>query len=113
MNYVLYHGARYYGSTCFSNKYSMGSANADYYITSIAIHMLNAKAGNEPGYNLERYKFSGTKKEYYKKAKKLYDDANAHYKEYSANEMWNKDKVTITPSSQQTWTYDKKIIIIV
>lgn len=108
MNYVLYHGARYYGSTCFSNKYSMGSANADYYITSIAIHMLNAKAGNEPGYNLERYKFSGTKKEYYKKAKKLYDDANAHYKEYSANEMWNKDKVTITPSSQQTWTYDKK-----
>ena len=66
MNYVLYHGARYYGSTCFSNKYSMGSANADYYITSIAIHMLNAKAGNEPGYNLERYKFSGTKKEYYK-----------------------------------------------
>ncbi len=108
MNYVLYHGARYYGSTCFSNKYSMGSANADYYITSIAIHMLNAKAGNEPGYNLERYKFSGTKKEYYKRAKKLYDDANAHYKEYSANEMWNKDKVTITPSSQQTWTYDKK-----
>lgn len=52
--------------------------------------------------------FRVQKKEYYKKAKKLYDDANAHYKEYSANEMWNKDKVTITPSSQQTWTYDKK-----
>ena len=69
MNYVLYHGARYYGSTCFSNKYSMGSANADYYITSIAIHMLNAKAGNEPGYNLERYKFSGTKKNIIRKQK--------------------------------------------
>ena len=108
MNYVLYHGARYYGNTCYTSKYSTGNASGDYYVTCMAVHMLNAAAKNEPGYNLWDFKFSGSAKTYYNLAKKLYDDANKNYNDYSADDMWKKDAVSISPASQQSWKWDNK-----
>ena len=108
MNYVLYHGARYYGEKCYSSKYSTGYSNSDYYVTCMAVHMLNAKAGFEPGYNLWDFKFSGTEATYYKRAKKLYDDANKYYADYSTNKMWKNDTITINPTTQNAWKYDSK-----
>lgn len=108
MNYVLYHGARYYGNTCYTSKYSTGNASGDYYVTCMAVHMLNAAAKNEPGYNLWDFKFSGSAKTYYNLSKKLYDDANKNYNDYSADDMWKKDAVSISPAPQQSWKWDNK-----
>lgn len=45
ITYCLVNGARKLGGTCHNDKYSAGSANADYFITSAAIHVLNGEVG--------------------------------------------------------------------
>lgn len=43
ITFCLVNGARTLGGKCHTNKYSSGSASADYFITSAAIHVLNGE----------------------------------------------------------------------
>ncbi|MCM1158964.1 MAG: SpaA isopeptide-forming pilin-related protein [Clostridium sp.] len=43
ITFCLVNGARSLGGTCHTSKYSSGSASADYFITSAAIHVLNGE----------------------------------------------------------------------
>lgn len=43
ITFCLVNGARKLGGTCHTSKYSSGSASADYFITSAAIHVLNGE----------------------------------------------------------------------
>jgi len=44
ITFCLVNGARKLGGTCHTSKYSAGSASADYFVTSAAIHVLNGEA---------------------------------------------------------------------
>lgn len=43
ITYCLVNGARTLGGKCHTNKYSAGSATADYFVTSAAIHVINGE----------------------------------------------------------------------
>lgn len=109
LNYVLYHGARYYGYRCFTEKYQGNNANEDYYITSMAVHMLNAWAGNEPGYiftnaMVERMSTDGQR--LYWKVFSLVNDAMSDGSTYWNEAMWSNNTVTLAPATTSTWTYN-------
>ena len=111
LNYVLYHGARYYGYRCFTEKYQGYNANEDYYITSMAVHMLNAWAGNEPGYiftNAMVERMSPDGQRLYWKVFDLVNDAMANANYYYNEAMWSNNQVTLNTYNLDEWTYDKK-----
>ena len=106
MNYVLYHGARYYGSCCYNSAYSVGNTNKDYYITSMAVHMLNAWAGYENGYIFPENTINGMSaegREIYYKATALANDANKYYKSYTSEKIFNRDFPTLSDSGSDGW----------
>ena len=106
MNYVLYHGARYYGSCCYNSAYSVGNTNKDYYITSMAVHMLNAWAGYENGYIFPENTINGMSaegREIYYKATALANDANKYYKSYTSEKIFNRDFPTLSVSGSDGW----------
>lgn len=43
ITFCMVNGARKLGETCHTSKYSAGSASADYFVTSAAIHILNGE----------------------------------------------------------------------
>lgn len=45
ITYCLINGARTLGDTCHNSSFSAGSASADYFITSAAIHVVNGEVG--------------------------------------------------------------------
>lgn len=45
VTYCLVNGARKLGGTCHNSSYSAGSAAADYFVTSAAIHVVNGEVG--------------------------------------------------------------------
>ena len=109
LNYVLYHGARYYGYRCFTEKYQGYNANEDYYITSMAVHMLNAWAGNEPGYvftDAMVNKMSADGQRLYWKVFALVSDALKDGSTYWNEAMWSNNTVTLAPATTSTWTYN-------
>lgn len=109
LNYVLYHGARYYGYRCFTEKYQGNNANEDYYITSMAVHMLNAWAGNEPGYiftDAMVKKMSADGQRLYWKVFALVNDAMSDGSTYWNEAMWSNNTVTLKPETTSTWTYN-------
>lgn len=109
LNYVLYHGARYYGYRCFTEKYQGYNANEDYYITSMAVHMLNAWAGNEPGYiftNAMVERMSADGQRLYWKVFALVNDAMSDGSTYWNEAMWSNNTVTLKPETTSTWTYN-------
>lgn len=109
LNYVLYHGARYYGYRCFTEKYQGYNANEDYYITSMAVHMLNAWAGNEPGYiftNAMVERMSPDGQRLYWKVFDLVNDALKDGSTYWNEAMWSNNTVTLKPTTTNAWTYN-------
>lgn len=109
LNYILYHGARYYGYRCFTEKYQGYNANEDYYITSMAVHMLNAWAGNEPGYvftNAMVERMSPDGQRLYWKVFALVNDALKDGSTYWNEAMWSNNTVTLKPTTTNAWTYN-------
>ena len=45
--YLLYNGVRQVGHSCYNTKYRTGDSMRDYFITAMAIHLVNMDAGNE------------------------------------------------------------------
>ncbi|MCM1159318.1 MAG: prealbumin-like fold domain-containing protein [Clostridium sp.] len=68
VTYCLVNGARTLGGTCHTSKYSAGSAAADYFITSAAIHICNGEI------SLSYYNNGSS---VYNKIKALVEDAKA------------------------------------
>ena len=94
ITYCLVNGARTLGGTCHNSKYSSGSADADYFITSAAIHVLNGEV------SLSYYdNGSGV----YKNIKELVEDAKNYDKtKYTSNGTTKSVTYTLTPV-QSDW----------
>jgi len=48
INYILYNGVRKLGSEAWNERYQTGNTTLDYYITAMAIHLVNMDNGVEP-----------------------------------------------------------------
>lgn len=102
ITYCLYSGCRYRGSTAYNSKYSAGSWKKDYYITQMAIHIINHEQGRES--SIEDYLDQSKDREVYNLVYKMVEDAYADTT--IASSVTNQTKeVTyeITPSKQDTW----------
>ncbi|HIR27254.1 MAG TPA: hypothetical protein IAB84_04705 [Candidatus Choladousia intestinigallinarum] len=102
ITYCLYSGCRYRGSTAYNSKYSSGNWKKDYYITQMAIHIINHDQGRES--SIEDYLDQSKDKEVYGLVYKMVEDAYADTE--IASSVTNQTKeVTyeITPSKQEDW----------
>lgn len=89
ITYCLVNGARKLGGRCYNDKYSAGSPEEDYFITSAAIHVLNGEVKAS-------YYNDGSK--VYKKIMQMVSDAK-DYKdtEYSDNGLTKSISYSISP----------------
>ncbi len=93
ITYCLVNGARTLGGTCHNDKYSAGSANADYFITSAAIHVLNGEVG------LSYYNDGSN---VYKKIASLVEDAKkCDSSEYADNGLTKSITYSISPKKSE------------
>lgn len=93
ITYCLVNGARKLGGTCHNDKYSAGSANADYFITSAAIHVLNGEVG------LSYYNDGSS---VYKKIASLVEDAKkCDSSEYADNGLTKSITYNISPKKSE------------
>ena len=93
ITYCLVNGARKLNGTCNNSKYSAGSASADYFITSAAIHVLNGEV------TLSYYNNGST---VYKKIAALVEDAKHYDKdEYADNGLTKSVTYTISPKKSE------------
>lgn len=102
ITYCLYNGCRYRGSTAHNSKYSAGDWKKDYYITQIAIHIINYQQGRETSIEKKLKKSMDTK--VYDLAYKMVADAYADTVQVSAdNNQTMEVTCSISPSTQDTW----------
>lgn len=102
ITYCLYNGCRYKGKTAYNDAYSTGSWKKDYYITQIAIHLINYEQGRES--SIEKYLKKSSDSEVYKLVQKMKKDAYADTALTSAQtNQTNEVSYTISPSAQDQW----------
>ena len=102
ITYCLYNGCRYRGSTAYNSKYSAGDWKKDYYITQIAVHIINYQQGRETSIEKKLKKSMDTK--VYNLAYKMVEDAYADTSQISAeNNQTMEVTCSISPATQDTW----------
>lgn len=78
ITYAMYYGALYYGQTCRYTPYSTGNWQMDYFVTQVAIHILNGEytlAAAKNGMNRSTAT-AAEKNLAYDRISKIVDDAN-------------------------------------
>ena len=103
ITYCLYSGCRYRGSTAYNSRYSAGNWKKDYYITQMAIHIINHQQGRES--SIEGDLRRSEDPEVYRLVYRLVEDAYADTE--IASSVTNQTKEVsfeITPSSQDSWS---------
>lgn len=102
ITYCLYNGCRYRGSTAYNSRYSAGDWKKDYYITQIAVHIINCQQGRETSIEKKLKKSMDTK--VYNLACKMVEDAYADTTQVSAdNNQTMEVTCSISPTTQDTW----------
>ena len=102
ITYCLYNGCRYRGSTAYNSKYSAGDWKKDYYITQIAVHIINYQQGRETSIEKKLKKSMDTK--VYNLAYKMVADAYADTSQVSTeNNQTMEVTCSISPTTQDTW----------
>ena len=102
ITYCLYNGCRYKGKTAYNSNYSTGSWKKDYYVTQIAIHLINYEQGRES--SIEKYLNKSKDKEVYNLVKKMVKDAKADTSLTSSiTNQTQEVTYTVTPASQAQW----------
>ena len=102
ITYCLYNGCRYRGSTAYNSRYSAGDWKKDYYITQIAVHIINCQQGRETSIEKKLKKSMDTK--VYNLAYKMVEDAYADTTQVSAdNNQTMEVTCSISPTTQDTW----------
>ena len=102
ITYCLYNGCRYRGSTAYNSRYSAGDWKKDYYITQIAVHIINCQQGRETSIEKKLKKSMDTK--VYNLAYKMVEDAYADATQVSAdNNQTMEVTCSISPTTQDMW----------
>lgn len=102
ITYCLYNGCRYQGKTAYNPDYSTGNWKKDYYITQIAIHLINHEQGRES--SIESYLDKTADAEVYKLVNKMMKDAYADDSLTSSKTNQTKQVTyTISPKTQTKW----------
>lgn len=102
ITYCLYNGCRYRGKTAYNDKYSTGNWKKDYYITQIAIHLINHDQGRES--SIESYLNKSSDTEVYNLVNKMVKDAYADSSLTSSTTRQTQEVTyTVKPSVQEQW----------
>ncbi len=102
ITYCLYNGCRYRGETAHRKKYSVGDWKKDYYITQVAIHIINHQQGRES--SIEDALRPSKDTEVYKKIMKLVEDAYADTELVGNGTNQSKEVTfTVAPQTQAQW----------
>ena len=101
ITYCLYNGCRYRGSTSYNSAYSTGDWKKDYYITQIAIHIINNQQGRESSIMGSVNKSKDT--QVYNLINKMVKDAYADSTISSTTNQTKQVTYQITPVSQGEW----------
>ena len=100
ITYCLYNGCRYRGSTAYNSRYSAGDWKKDYYITQIAVHIINCQQGRETSIEKKLKKSMDTK--VYNLAYKMVEDADTTQVSADNNQTMEVT-CSISPTTQDTW----------
>ncbi len=102
ITYCLYNGSRYKGRTCHNSRYSTGDWKRDYYLTQIAIHLVNHRQGRESSIEGRLNRARDT--EVYDLAHRMAEDAFADQTTVSsATNQTREVNYRITPDAQSDW----------
>lgn len=102
ITYCLYNGCRYKGKTAYNASYSTGNWKKDYYITQIAIHLINAAQGRES--SIEDQLNQSSDPEVYQLVQKMMRDAYADGALTSSDTNQTREvNYTVTPAAQEQW----------
>lgn len=102
ITYCLYNGCRYRGSTAYNSKYSAGDWKKDYYITQVAIHIINYQQGRES--SVEKKLKKSMDEKVYNLIYKMVADAYADTSKVSEeNNQTMEVTCKVSPSMQNTW----------
>ncbi len=106
ITYCLYNGCRYRGKTAHNPKYSMGDWKKDYYITQVAIHLINAQQGRES--SIEPQLNKSKNKKLYSMICSMVEDAYADTTLTSSVTNQTKEVTyQASPASQDQWIRQK------
>lgn len=102
ITYCLYNGCRYKGKTAYNEAYSTGNWKKDYYITQMAIHLINYEQGRESSIEKQLNKSADSK--VYQLIQKMKKDAYADCTLTNANTNQTSEVTyTVSPSTQNQW----------
>lgn len=102
ITYCLYNGCRYRGETAHKAKYSTGDWKKDYYITQVAIHIINHEQGRES--SIEDALNKSADEEVYKKVQKMIKDAYADTAIIAPDTNQSREVTfTVQPDTQDVW----------
>ncbi len=102
ITYCLYNGCRYRGETAYKAKYSTGDWKKDYYITQVAIHIINHEQGRES--SIEDALNKSADAEVYKKVQKMIKDAYADTAVVAPDTNQSQEVTfTVQPDAQNIW----------
>ncbi len=102
ITYCLYNGCRYRGETAHKAKYSTGDWKKDYYITQVAIHIINHEQGRES--SIEDAINKSADAEVYKKVQKMVKDAYADTAVIAPDTNQSQEVTfTVQPDTQDVW----------
>lgn len=102
ITYCLYNGCRYKGKTAYNEAYSTGNWKKDYYITQMAIHLINYEQGRES--SIEKQLNKSADSEVYQLIQKMKKDAYADRTLTNANTNQTSEVTySVSPSTQNQW----------
>ena len=102
ITYCLYNGCRYKGKTAYNEAYSTGNWKKDYYITQVAIHLINYEQGRES--SIEKQLKKSADSEVYQLIQKMKKDAYADRSLTNANTNQTSEVTySVSPSTQNQW----------
>lgn len=111
VTYALYYGAVYYGYPCRYEPYSTGDWKMDYFVTQVAVHVLNGEFTMDAvraGMNASSAS-AADKDKAYAKIKKIVDGAEnaANYGGFTSDNWLDMDQASFSVGGyQDTWTYN-------
>ncbi|MDY3250969.1 MAG: SpaA isopeptide-forming pilin-related protein [Candidatus Choladocola sp.] len=102
ITYCMYNGCRYQGKTAYNAAYSTGNWKKDYYITQVAVHIINHRQGREGSIEDELDKSKDPT--VYKLVYKMVEDAYADSQTVSSvTNQTQEVTFTVSPAAQKDW----------
>ena len=102
ITYCLYNGCRYRGETAYNPAYSTGDWKKDYYITQIAIHMINFQQGRES--SIESQLDASADKKVYRLVEQMINDAYTDKVLIESGSNQSQEvSFTVQPVMQEEW----------